>query len=53
MPQNENQCILTLANIVAAEQFLKDLLQKEGLPLPILENKYGEVVVADVVLTIE
>lgn len=41
------------ANRIAAEQFLRDLILKEGLPMPVLEQAFGEVTVADVVLTLE
>ena len=40
-------------NRVAAEQFLKELIKREGLPLPNIAQAYGDVVVADVILTVE
>ncbi|WP_156127497.1 hypothetical protein [Paracoccus sanguinis] len=41
------------ANRIAAEQYLKSLIEKEGLPLPNISHPYGDVVVADVILTVE
>ena len=40
-------------NLAAAEQLLKKVLEREGLPLASPSEKFGEITLADVILTVE